>query len=69
MQTMEGGVMPGEYDGYLTEMEGGGWEVAAGGVVLTKHPDEEVARAILAEHGSGRPCWKVRRDGRAERIS
>lgn len=59
---------PGPYDGFLMR-KGGGWEVAAAGVPLGTFASEEVARAVLAEHGAGRACWKVEHDGAAERIT
>lgn len=58
----------GPYDGYMT-LVGGAWEVAARGrIVAAAVASEADARALLSEHGSGVPCWKVDAAGVAERI-
>jgi hypothetical protein len=58
----------GPFDGYLTQKADGTWEVAAAGVVVACTGDEEMGRALLAEHADGRPQWKVAGDGAAVRI-
>lgn len=61
--------MPGEFDGYITRVACG-WQVAVAGVVVAECVErEEDARALLGEHGTGRPCWRVEPDGAAERVA
>lgn len=61
-------IAPQPYDGYMTKVECG-WQVAAAGAIVAPCVErEEMARALLGEHGSGRPCWKVEADGRTERV-
>lgn len=61
--------MPGPYDGFLVELEGGGFKVEAhGAVVKAREPDLDRARAVLDEHAAGKPKWYVGRDGEVTRI-
>lgn len=51
------------YDGYLVEKDGGKWQAEAGGLVVGSGLSYETALAVVAEHGAGRPVWRVDGEG------